>query len=392
MHAFFSKKYCLHCKDKAYCLFLSLKMSMLMKKIMLLVVFWVALMAKGGEMLVIDTSDKTPLAGATVIAGNGMILGLTDGDGFIAVDPCKDFPLSVRCVGYEPVDVTEAVETIALTPVAYELGEVVVTPVDRPVKRVICFAREYSSGITGSDTLQLYSEYMAEAFITGGKVKGYRSADARPTYKAVRRYARITKDGRDTIFRPRYDDDIKDLSWFGFLAFLPDRKIEVPDAIKNGAESDSVPGKYGVKFIHRKKNNLFTKTADVLSDHKNRSWSPWFFKMLGFTVDINAGSWTLSFADNGSDSYDITDFITGTYNIHMIGRGKWLKKAFDTKLPIEMYTCIELYPVELLNCTVAEYKELRDDFSRMSFQYPADIRPMSPAVQRLVDRIDAASK
>ncbi len=360
-----------------------------MRYLILSVILSIGFLAKAvSPMNVVDAGDNGPIAGATVIAKSGMILGLTDENGQIEIGN-NNYPIIIRGIGYEPLEITMHTDTARLMPTVYELGEFVVTPADRPIARVVCFAREYSSGITGQDTLQLYCEYMTESFLADGKVKGYKSYDAKPSERKIRRYARITKDGRDSIFRPSHNDDIKDLSWFDFMAFLPTERTEAPSSIKSGAETDSVPGKHGVKFVYRKKNRQFSKTADVLSDHKDRRWSPWIFKLLGLTVDIEVASWTLSFKANDSDIYDINNFSSGTYNIHMTGRGKWIKKAFDTKLPIEMDTYLELYPVKITHHTVEEYKELRDKFEPIPFRQPENLSSISPAVEQLIDKIDS---
>ena len=341
-----------------------------------------------GVVSVVDTVDGSPVAGATVIGRSGMIIGRTDGDGAISIAADREFPLTISCIGYEALDMQQHSDTAWLVPAAYELNDVVVTPVARPILRVICFAREYSSGITGTDTLQLYCEYMTESYIAEGKVKGYKKIDAKPSPKGTKRYARIKKADTDSVFRPSYDDDITQLSWFDFLAFLPEEKKAAPQAIMDGAETDSLPGKYGVKYAFRKKNNLFTVTADVLSDHKNRRWSPWLFKLLGMTVDIDAGEWSFSYAANDADTYGIRDYVKSTYNIHMVGRGKWLKKAFGTKYPIDMYTYIEMYPIEIQYCTVGEYKQLSNEYERIPFRYPADLPPLSPEIRRLTHPSD----
>lgn len=360
-----------------------------MKRISLILALIVAVVAGLGAKTytVVDSRDKAPIIGATVIGHSGIIKGLTDNDGRISVSD-DDMPITIRCIGYDPIVASPSNDTISMVSAAYDLNEVVVTPADRPIKRVICFARDYSSGVTGADTMQYYCEYMAEAFVVDGKVKGYRKSDAKPSARGFKRYARIAKEGRDSIFKPKHGDDITMLSWFDFMAFLPDEKIAVSEALRNGAEADTVPGKYGPKFICRKKNGVFTKTADVLSDHKNRTWSPFLFKLLGLTIDITAGSWTLTFADNGENSFGIHEFIGGAYNIHIVGRGKWLKKVFNTKEPVDMDAYLELYPVEITNLTVDEYKNLRDEFTPIPFQYPDNIQPISPAIDSLVKRIE----
>lgn len=347
----------------------------------------VALPIKAKTYTVIDASDKSPIIGATIIGRSGIIKGLTDNDGLIDITE-EELPFTIRCIGYEQKLASGYNDTIALDAMTYQLNEVVVNPVDRPIKRVVCFAREYSSGTTVADTMQYYCEYMAEAFIADGKVKGYRGIDSKPTPKGYKRYARITKNGVDSIFSPRHDEDITALSWFDFMAFLPDKNIEVPEVILRGSLCDTVPGKYGPQFVYRKKSGQFTKTADVLSNHKDRKWTPFIFKLIGMTTDITAGSWTLSFVDNDANSFGINEFMSGTFNIHLIGRGKWIKKIFETKEPIEMDAYLEIYPVEMTNLTVEEYKEIRDDFTSIPFQYPDNIQPLSPAIDRLIKNLE----
>lgn len=342
--------------------------------------------ASAKQYVVIDAADKSPIIGATVIGNSGIIEGLTDNDGRITISD-NELPITVRCIGYEPIP-SSGNDTIAMEAAAYQLKEVVITPIDRPIKRVVCFAREYSSGVTSADTMQYYCEYMAEAFIANGKVKGYRGFDSNPRTKSYNRYARITKNGVDSIFKPKRGDDVTELSWFDFMAFLPAKKVDVPTPILQGSTCDTVPGKYGPQFIYRKKNGQFTKTVDVLSNHKNRRWSPFLFKLIGMTTDITAGSWTFSFADNEANSFGIDEFMSGTFNMHLIGRGKWLKKVFNTKEPIEMDAYLEIYPVEITNLTVEEYKEARDDYSGIPFQYPDNLQPLSPAIERLIKNID----
>jgi len=346
-----------------------------------------------GPISFIDCGDNAPVAGATVIDKSGMILGMTDENGKIAIANDDAFPISVSCIGYEPLSVAEYKESVVLAPFSYQLNEIVVTPAEKPVIRVVCFAREYSSGITGADTLQLYCEYMTEAFLVNGKVKGYKKTASKPKAKSVKRYAKITKDGMDSIFSPKRNDDITKISWLNFMTFLPEGEhLLIPEAIKNGADSDTIMGKHGPKFTYQMRNGIFTKTADMLSDHKDRKWSPWFLKIIGMTMDIDAGTWSLSFSNKKADEkFSIYDFRCGTYNIHIIGKGKWIKKAFNTTQPIEMHSYLEMYPIEITQSTVEEYKAMVNDDSGIPFKYPLDIQPLSPVIQQFVEEIDNKS-
>lgn len=341
---------------------------------------------------VVDASDISPVVGATVIDKAGIIQGMTDSIGCIMIDDSK-LPMTVRCSGYNPLEVSSIKDTVLLHPIPYELKEVVVNPIDRPIKRVVCFAREYSTGITGPDSLRFYCEYMTENYIVYDKVKGYRKSDSEFKQRSFKRYAHITRNGRDSIFKPDAKDDITLLSWFEIMAEFP-KKFELAGLAPGTKLEDGViatyPGKYGIQSVIKKKNGQISQTEYHLCNHKDRKWSPLIFKLFGFTIDMTDASSTHSFVYNDSHSYDIYDLMSGTYNLHLNARGKWWKKFFDTKKPVEMDSYIEVYPVEITNLTVDEYKEMRDEKSELPFVYPDNIIPLSPYVDNLVKTLDEA--
>lgn len=360
-----------------------------MKLLLSLSLFAVSLGASAGNVVVVDSVDSAPLSGATVIAQTGMIAGITDGDGRIAVNE-KDWPLTVRSLGYSSVTIDERTDTLRLAPAAYALPEVVVSPGERPITRVICYAREYCSGATSTDTMQMYSEYMIECFGADGKVKGYKKGDSRPTTRNVRRYARrVNSEGLDSVARPRSGDDETFLSFMDCVVDVPMYAIEESEAIRNGALADTVQGKYCPKFIYRKTDNLYLKTTDLLSDYKGHKWSPFLFKLFGLTMDINNANFSLAYKANNSGKYGIGDLVYGTYGISILGRGKWIKKMFRSKDSVDMDCYVEVYPVDIEYCTVEEYKEMRNDSYRIvEFQKPLNLQPLPPSVQALIDKVD----
>lgn len=360
-----------------------------------IVIFLAALIAvwstrAGIPVMVVDDSDKGAVAGATVIGNSGIIIGMTDSEGKIAV-PEREFPVIVRCMGYEPLATSADNTTVSLTPSAYRLNEVVVDPAERPIKRVICLVREFCSSITDGDTLQLYTEGMAEAFFADGKVKGYKDTDTKAKIKNKAGYARIVEDGKESVFRPGRDNPISLFPWSGMIQLLPAQKIVMSQKIKDGAESDTLAGEYGPKIILSRKNGQYNRSLDHLGDYKDHVWSPSFLKILGMSADLKTYTQTYSFVDNGADSFRINDLAGGTANIELLGHGKMFKKAFKSGKPVELKTYIEIYPLEITNCTVEEYKELRKDKSELPIRYPEGIQPMSPSIRQLVERIESQS-
>lgn len=348
---------------------------------------WIATVAY--SYTVVDGGDNSPVVGATVIGKSGIILGQTDNNGHIVVSNRADLPITIRCLGYEQEEYSGASDTIALIPADYQLSEVVVSPAERPITRVVCYGREYCTGVTGSDTMQLYCEYMAEAFVVDGKVKGYKKSDSDLKVKNTKMYARIAHgDGRDSIFRPKKEDDVVLLAWFPYIASFPEKQVAMPQTLIDGAETDTIMGKYGPKVMYLKKNKTFTRAINFLSDYKKGEWTPWFLKLIGMTVDVKSMTVSESYAVNDRGAYGLYDFISAAYNIHMLARGKVIKMAMGTSEPIDMDSFFEIFPEEITHCTVEEYKELRSDKDPLPFKTPTDLPPLAPAVQSLIQSLE----
>jgi len=335
-------------------------------------------------MVVISDADSLPVVGVTLLSHSGHIIGATDNRGAVAIPSLADFPISFRSIGYEVTTIAEPKDSVILKSVAYELPEVSVSAAERPVKRVLCYAREYSTGTAGRDTMQLYSEYMLEAYLVEGKVKGYHSSDSALRYKNVRRFARIVaSESVDTIFMPGDDDDITLLAWGSEFCRLPKGKVEVTDAIRDGAASDSISGKYGIADLLLNGEGRFTKVHDYLSDHKGHRWSPPLMKLFGLTMDISRFSASTCYQQNDRGVYDIYDMLFLSTNLDVLARGKMFRWIFKSKEPLKMSSYIELYPVDITSLTISEYKESRKDKTPEYFRYPDYALPEIPAAARL---------
>lgn len=344
----------------------------------------------GEKNIIVDALDGSLIEGATILGESGLILGLSDENGRINEPPANQYPISIRNVGYEPTILEKSVDTIRLVPAVYSLNEIVINPNERPIKRVICFAREYATGATNSDTLQFYSEYMLESFLKDAdkKVKGYKSGDASPKVRNKRQYARITNaQGLDSVARPKDDDEITLLSWKEMLE-VPDYKFHERKEISEGAKGVAVMGKYGPAYIFRKQNDIYSMTTDHLSEYKDHKWSPLFLKLLGMTIDADNMQSCLAYKVNDSGDYSFDDFIYSTYSIHLLAKGKLFKKIFHTDQPIEMDTYIELYPISMTYITPEEYKELRAEKQEIPFQEALNQQPLPEGVKKIIERIE----
>lgn len=346
------------------------------------------------EIVVVEQTDNSPLQGATVIGKSGLIVGLTNEKGEITSPSVSQYPLTIQYIGFEPITIDAHSDTIALTPAEYSLSEIVVNPYERPIKRMTFYAREYASGATGSDTLQLFTEYMFETFLvdSDAKVKGYKKKDSNLRLKNLKRYARYTNSaGLDSISKPDESDEITMLSWKDILS-VPNFKIKVDNSratqSTNLNENDSLGSPTSGQYQLHKRNGVLSFISDPLTQYKDHKWSPFFLKLLGLTIDVDEMLATICYRVNEADSYSIDDFIYETYSMRMLARGKVFKRIFRTDQPILMNTYIELYPVSSTYITVDEYAEMRRDKTSLPFEVPTAVRPLSPAITSLITRLD----
>lgn len=100
------------------------------------------------KLTVLDEEDSSPLGAATVFSNSGTILGITDKNGTLYIDSESSFPLTVRYLGYQPQTCGAEKSVVKMRHIEIPLQEVVVTPSDRQVMRLICYVREYISGVT----------------------------------------------------------------------------------------------------------------------------------------------------------------------------------------------------------------------------------------------------
>lgn len=338
--------------------------------------------------VVIGSDDNEIIAGATVISGSGMILGVTDDNGCLPHVSSKDYPLIIRSLGYKEQTVTAQGDTIWMASENYSLPEVSVVSGERPITRVISYVREYSTGATSTDTIQMFSEYMVQSFhITGKKVKGYKKGDRKIKPLSTRQYARYANAKCDSVFIPdKNEEPFYLLSFAKLISEVPGSYNE-PTKIRNGAYSDTIAGKYGPKLIVAKNKDCYTVRKDALADFQGHRFSPWILKILGASMDITQLSQTLGFVPNDSGKYTVLDFISGAYNSHIQAKGKWLRKMFGAKEEVEMDCYVELYPVSVTFHTVSEYKELREDKSELPFAIMENIPPTLPSATSIINRV-----
>lgn len=355
------------------------------------VVFAALALGIGARTVVVDSNDRSPLIAASVSDANGTVVALTDTCGAFSAS----LPATVRCMGYEPATLREHADTLALTPAAYELPGMTFNLAEREVMRLICYVREYAGLIGSRDTTALFSEYMVDYMFPVKKLKGFKGRGA-PRVLAQRRVARIMDPQSHTDSIAVNPDDADAISWL-MLASMPVEKDGeyscFPDSVLATDGEHIEPGKYGPRTVYRTTAEAVSASIDALADHKNHQWSPWFFKLLGFTLDFTDMRVSRAYARDAHGSQHPANFLMSTLSMEALGRGKLLRKAFDSKSPVTIKTYLEIYPVDREFLTVAEAKACeKDKTATTPMTVPSAAPALDSATAALVNRAREISK
>lgn len=333
---------------------------------------------------VIDDVAAEPVAGASVFNYKGAIIGFTDDTGCLNNIAANNYPLTIRCLGYVPAQCAQNQKEVRLESSTYSLNEVVVTPVNRPILRVVCYIREYASMTDNSKSLVFYNEHMGDFFLpVGKKAKGFKK-NPQPRFLTSDLYMQISnKNGEDSIFKPL--QRIDDFTWEEFVEY-PSNTITDTISDKYKLNGDTIVGKYGIKHIIRRPEKAFYSiTTDELADHKNHTWSPWYYKMLGLTVDVTEYKHSWLYQSQDSNSYKPTDIIVGTINLGCLAKGKLFKKIFKTNGNFTMNSFYEIYPVEFEYLTNEEARELYDNPPIEPMNVSHNAQPLDQSLQRIIN-------
>ena len=341
---------------------------------------------------VVDATDRSPVSAASIFDASGNMVGYTWNDGLFSEIPESAYPVTVRCMGYEQL-VIERPEnkTWEMTPIAYELEEVVIVPVKRNILKQTFYVREYLSMYNETDTVTCFTEHMADRFIPASKDAKF-SGKSSLRILASHPYEHYQLFGADsvstnpesmipsmaTIFEPINIDVV-----------LPESFKEQEGATKFYEES----GKSGKELILKQNDRTFTYSVDALADKKEHKISPWALKLLGFTMDINQVYVTQVYRVNDKGVYLPKDLLESSFVIQADGKGKYLRKALKSDKPIIIRCLNELYVVGYDYLSKEEAKEeYKNKPTDVKFVIPSTVPPLNEATQRLVERANAEAK
>ena len=362
---------------------------MIMKRIYILIIstllFYTPIDA---QKRVIDAVNHSPVAAASIFDATGNMVGFTWSDGEFSEVPESAYPVTLRCIGYEQLVIERPEDkTWEMTPMTYELEEVVIVPVKRNILKQTFYVREYFSMSSETDTVTFFSEYMADRFVPTSKDAKF-GGDSKLRILESRQYAHYQLFGQDSI-------TTNPETMFPSMAtiFEPiDKEIVVPESF-NATKFHEVPGKSGTELILKQNDRTFTFSVDALADTKEHKISPWPLKLLGFTMEINQGYVTQAYRVNDKGVYLPKDLLEVSFVIQADGKGKYLRKALKSDKPIIIRCLNELYVVGYDYLSKEEAKEeYKNKPTDVKFVIPSTVPPLNEATQRLVERANAETK
>lgn len=107
------------------------------------------------------------------------------------------------------------------------------------------------------------------------------------------------------------------------------------------------------------------------------------------TIDFNEMTMSRAYTANNKSEYKPEEMLSSTLSMEVVGRGKWIKKAFQSKDPVTMNGLFEIYPIKIDFITVDEANRmLNGDMPKIKFQKSKLASPLPSGIQNIIDRIN----
>lgn len=359
-----------------------------MKRHLIIIICLLLSVSAYAQQRVIDATDSIPVSVASIFDFDGNVVGYTMDDGTFSEIPETAYPITIRCLGYEPLVIAEPKDTVwQMKQCFYDMPELVIVPGERNVMKQILYIRNYFSLCNEIDTVTHFVEEMAYRYVPA--IEGEKIGIGSQIHNSNCRSFSMHKVGDlDSV---AYEENSKSFILTSTLTNLSSKEILVHESLKNDSTGYyEKKGKSGLSLVQRLSNGVFTFKEDMLADKKNHSLSPWPLKLMGFTMEINQFYTTNAFSINQDGKYYPKDLLEAGFMMEAEGRGKYIRKALDSKTPVEVRAMTEIYVVDRDFLTQDEAKEeSAKEVQKMDFKIPSNVPSLNEATLRLVKRAKA---
>lgn len=338
------------------------------------------------RIVVADAKTRAPLSGVSVFDRDGRFAGISRRNGSVTCVSGSDFPVTLRCLGYEERLVgDERSDTIFLHETLLALPEVTVSGRNN-VLHLLAYAREYSSLTTYTDTVTMFREKMVDFMLPDNSKSGFKGWRYPRVINSKSYYRFTNAAGLDSVS----DRCNHHFTWSDWIGILPEFDMR-PRIAAAEAGSDTVASRYSPAEIWVRTGSRLMIDVDVLADTAGYRWVPGMVHFLR-KDDIGFDRFNLHLScDNVAGGSVMPGDIAGfSFNIESRGRGHnmFMFNRRDEPFFVTMYT--EVYILDKEYITIGEAKKWERNLPAagdMGIYRAPDAPPLQQPIVELMARV-----
>lgn len=332
---------------------------------------------------VVDVMDDTPVSSATIFDAQGNVVGFTSSEGDFSDIPDSDYPITIRCIGYENIVVGQPKDTVLqMVPMIYELDEAVVSA-SRDVMKQTFYVREYFTISSETDTITHFLEHMCDRYVPASKQVKFKKNDLR--FRNTRCYKYYQIGDQDSVAVSNKPGSKV------LLGLIETEEVDASESFKGQMGVNRVyeeKGKSGILHSRKQNERIFTEYKDGLADKKGHiAHLPFLLNMMGLSMDVHQAYMTHVYKANDASVYQPKDLIQASVVVELLGKGKLLRQMVNSDVPVKINFSIEYYVVSREYISKEQAKaEYKDKSLKVPFEIPATVPQLSEATQLLIQR------
>ena len=359
-----------------------------MQKIFVLIAFtlWCYVCGAQNRPVVADAETHQPLPSASVFDRKGNFAGVCDTKGRLPVLGTADFPVTVRCLGFNDAVINAGdIDTVFMSEYVTVLPEVVIESKKHNLLHMLAYVREYSTLSTMTDTVTLFREKMVDFMkpVTKTKFKGW----ATPRVLNARSFYRFTNNQKLDSVSDRCSHHF---SWTDWMGLAP--SADLPSALSDKEfATDTVFGKYSVTELWHKNNDRITLDLDILADTASRKWVPNLSSFFHKDIDFERFNARYNFDNVVGKSIDEKSLTGYSFTIESNGRGRGMFMFNRVDEQFYVTTYCEVYIIEKEYITEKEgrrWEKAGIGTQDVGFYIPAEAPELQPSVLALIERVN----
>lgn len=334
---------------------------------------------------VVDVMDDTPVSSATIFDAQGNVAGFTSSEGDFSKILDSEYPITIRCIGYENIILEHPVDTVLqMIPANYELEEVVVSA-SREVMKQTFYVREYFTISSETDTITHFLEHMCDRYVPASKKVKFKKNDLR--FRNTRCYKYYQIGDQDSVaVSNKPGSEV-------FLGLIETEEVDASESFKGQMGVNRVyeeKGKSGILHSRKQNERIFTEYKDGLADKKGHiAHLPFLLNMMGLSMDVHQAYITHVYKANDASVYQPKDLIQAGVVVEVLGKGKLLRQMVNSDVPVKINFSIEYYVVSREYISKEQAKaEYKDKSLKVPFEIPATVPQLSEATRKIIKRAE----